>query len=88
VLPRHLQWHSRTNAHGRGCAPCTLPFSLSCNWPGGWSLKERYGRMARRWRIICWVKCVFHAKTATDSRRILPPIPRQSCHLFHTNAAT
>jgi hypothetical protein len=32
--------------------------------------------------------CVFHAKAATCSRRIPPPIPRQSCYLFHTKAAT
>ena len=24
--------------------------------------------------------CVFQTKVATDSRRILPPIPRESCH--------
>ena len=32
--------------------------------------------------------CVFHAKAATDSRGILPLIPRQSCHPFHGKAAT
>jgi len=25
-------------------------------------------------------KCVFQTKVATDSRRSLPPIPRESCH--------
>jgi integrase len=27
-----------------------------------------------------WSKCVFQTKVATDSRRSLPPIPRESCH--------
>jgi len=53
-------------------------------------------KLEKEGRAIKWVvfevlktkECVFHAKTATDSRRILPPIPRQSCHLFHTKAAT
>jgi len=26
------------------------------------------------------VCCVFQTKVATDSRRSLPPIPRESCH--------
>jgi len=25
-------------------------------------------------------RCVFQTKVATDSRRSLPPIPRESCH--------
>src|SRR6266699_1802491 len=32
--------------------------------------------------------CGFHSKPATNSRRKLPLIPRQSCHLFHRKAAT
>jgi predicted negative regulator of RcsB-dependent stress response len=27
-----------------------------------------------------WSECVFQTKVATDSRRSLPPIPRESCH--------
>jgi hypothetical protein len=26
------------------------------------------------------IDCVFQTKVATDSRRSLPPIPRESCH--------
>jgi len=29
---------------------------------------------------IASVLCVFQTKVATDSRRSLPPIPRESCH--------
>jgi Transposase DDE domain len=29
----------------------------------------------------CYHECVFHGKAATDSTRILPLIPWQSCHL-------
>jgi hypothetical protein len=32
--------------------------------------------------------CVFQAKFATDSRRSLPPIPRESCHPFQVKVAT
>tara|TARA_Y100000815_G_scaffold272876_1_gene302755 strand:- start:747 stop:1097 length:351 start_codon:yes stop_codon:yes gene_type:complete len=28
----------------------------------------------------CFQYCVFQTKVATDSRRSLPPIPRESCH--------
>jgi putative transposase len=40
-------------------------------------------------RQAIWNKqCVFRANPATDSTRILPLIPRQSCHRFHMKAAT
>ena len=34
------------------------------------------------------VGCVFQSKVATDSRRKLPPIPREGCHPFQSKAAT
>ena len=34
------------------------------------------------------LSCVFQSKVATDSRRKLPPIPREGCHPFQSKAAT
>lgn len=33
-------------------------------------------------------ECVFQSKVATDSRRKLPPIPREGCHPIQSKAAT
>jgi molecular chaperone DnaK (HSP70) len=30
--------------------------------------------------VVAAVDCVFRAKVATDSGRILPPIPGEGCH--------
>ena len=30
--------------------------------------------------LLRQIECVFQTKVATDSRRSLPPIPRESCH--------
>ena len=46
----------------------------TCPW-------ERPNAIASGW-------CVFQTNPATDSIAKLPPIPRQSCHLFHGKAAT
>ena len=79
------------------------PTCPRCGTDGRHSQGARLACSGRAWRIECELvaadpqrgqeraqvyACVFHAKAATDSRRILPPIPRQSCHLFHTKAAT
>ena len=34
------------------------------------------------------LRYVFQSKVATDSRRKLPPIPREGCHPFQSKAAT
>ena len=34
------------------------------------------------------VNCIFQSKSATYSTRSLPPIPRESCHLFRLKSAT
>ncbi len=52
--------------------------------PGDVLVVWKLDRLARSLKdlveIVQDLQCVFQTKVATDSRRSLPPIPRESCH--------
>ncbi len=54
-------------------------------WAVVYGYAEEKNLLSKAFRIIQdhpdeLVACVFQTKVATDSRRSLPPIPRESCH--------
>ena len=47
---------------------------------GGKTAPEKFSRALLFNLVGAIALCVFQTKVATDSRRSLPPIPRESCH--------